>query len=440
MKRKKCPIYLLMLVVLSMASLCHGAAVPQLTLIPSSSANVFTLQGSDLKDISALDIEFSYDVAVMNNPKAVRGNLVPTGWIFDFNPSVPGEIRLITKTGKININGSGTIVTISLDGVENAEGSLRITNTNLISNYATSVVARVQVLGRPKQETPPALPGKDQEPSPVSSIPEYNVPVDQPVTTPSNQTRPVAQSPSTTMGTVTLPGNQPEKEAVATSASPAPADTQPPVRQMPASQPHQREVAETAKTVPATPLKSVSYPSVLERFREYGGSITPQTLTALFKPTQEQIVRQEPAVALTDGEGVVSLRVELPSPLNETPSFSLRKASIVSLQQSDDGSWLILAKPLKDTIEARLTINCDGKTIQFPLVVAPPIDPALVAPNGSAEDGFVRYLKLKGAGKEARFDLNHDGKSDYLDDYIFTANFLAGQTAPKPEAGQDKLP
>lgn len=230
-----------------------------------------------------------------------------------------------------------------------------------------------------------------------------------------------------------MPTTQPEKETAATPATPAPTDASPPMRHQPSQQ---RETAESPAPAPSAPLKSVTYQSVLERMKEYAGARTMQALSDLFKPAAGQIVRQMPAVAISDGESVVSLRVDLPLNLKETPSFSLRKASMVSFQQADDGSWLIEAKLLKNTAEARLTINCDGISILFPLVAAPPMNPALVVPIGSAEESFARYLKLK----QPVSDLNGDGKNDYVDDYIFIANALAGRYDTKQKITGDKLP
>ncbi len=458
MNWKKLSTYLLLQALVSILPAGHAAAEVQLTLIPSSSGNVFILQGTNLEGLAVMDFDFSYDESVMENPKAVRGDLFPSDAIFDFNPFAPGAIHLFTKTGKAAIKGSGTIATISFEGVENAEGSLEIINTNLVSGASTPVIARVRTLGRPAQPPQPKTePVQDSNATAqavqVQASPDQTTTVtpttttstgtgtvtttaNQAVQAASNQTRAVTSSTSSTPGTVMLPASQPEKETIAASTAPAPSEAQPVERQAAASPSQYRAAPETPVPAPAVPLKSVTYQSVLERIKEFSGARTPKNLTDLFRPASGQIVRQEPAVAISDGESVVSLRIELPLTLKETPSFSLRKASMASLQQLDDGSWLIEAKPLKNTVEARLTINCDGSTVQFPLVVAPPLEPVTVVSNGSTEEGFIRYLKSKEPGS----DLNGDGKSDYLDDYIFTANYLARQNNPKPKPAGEKLP
>ena len=48
----------------------------------------------------------------------------------------------------------------------------------------------------------------------------------------------------------------------------------------------------------------------------------------------------------------------------------------------------------------------------------------LVRPRPVTEADFQLFLKERGTPSASRFDLNRDGRRDYLDDYIFTANYL----------------
>ena len=237
-----------------------------------------------------------------------------------------------------------------------------------------------------------------------------------------------------------MPPNQPENESGAPPAVTAPTEAPHPEQQPAATPPRQRDVPETVKPEPAVALKSVSYPGMLERIREYDGPRTPQSLAALFTPASGQMVRQEPEAAFSDGESVVRLRIELPLTLKESPSFSLRRASMITLQHAEDGSWLIEARPARDSIDARLTVNAGGSTILFPLVVAPALEPALLAAYGSVEEVFQRYLKPDGPQKDSRFDLNRDGKIDYIDDYILTVNYLAELNRSVSKSTVEKRP
>ncbi|MFH1027315.1 MAG: hypothetical protein V1791_04865 [Pseudomonadota bacterium] len=184
----------------------------------------------------------------------------------------------------------------------------------------------------------------------------------------------------------------------------------------------------------------MSYPSALDRIREYDGPRTPQALAALLAPPSGRMVRQEPEAAVSDGESVVRLRIDLPLTLKETPSFSLRRASMITLQHAEDGSWLIEARPARDSIDARLTVNAGGSTILFPLLVAPALEPALLTAYGSTEEVFLRYLKQDGPKKDPRFDLNRDGKIDHIDDYILTVNYLVERNGSAPKTAGEKQP
>ena len=436
MNRKILSIYLLLQAILSMAAVGAAEAEVQLSLVPEG-GNVFTLRGSGLKNLAALDFEFSYDAAVMRNPQAVRGELIPSDAIFDFNPSLPGEIRLFSRIAKRAINGSGTIARLIFEGVENAEGRILNMSANLVSVTATPVTATVRIMSRPQQ---PSAPQPETAPATTPETIASNIVQDvQPVAS-ASRTSTTASSVSNMPGTQTMPPDQPENESGAPPAVTVPTEAQPTVQQPAAAPPRQREAPDTAKPESLVPLKSVSYPGLLERIREYDGPRTPQALAALLTPASGQIVRQEPGAAVSDGESVVRLRVDLPLTLKETPSFSLRRASMITLQHAEDGSWLIEARPARDSINARLTVNAGGSTILFPLVVAPALEPALLATYGSAEEIFLRYLKPDGPQKDSRFDLNRDGKIDHIDDYILTVNYLVERNSSAPKTAGEKRP
>ncbi len=451
MTLKKLLTYLLLQTFMIVTAEGYASADANLSLVPSG-GNVFVLQGSDLKNLAALDFEFSYDQLNLKNPRAVRGEMTPQDAIFDFNPTVPGEIRLFIRIGRKPVNGSGTIATFSFEGIDNAEGLIRSMSANLVSVSATPVIARVQILGRPQQQTPQPQqpPTQESVQTPPPAVREQTTQIVQhnPAQTiqsgskspMNNSSVSATASAATSLGAVTLPADHPAKEAEAAQAATSRAESQPPSRQAAAVPAQQGAPPEAAITAPSKPFKSVTYKSVLERMKEQAGAGTPQSLTALFNPEPGQIVQQEPAILIADGESIVALRVELPLSSKDTPSFSLRKASMVSLHQNDDGSWLIQARPHKNSMEAHLSVNCDGGTVLFPLVVAPPIDPALVNRYNLPESALAGYLKSKETGPGGRLDLNGDGKIDYVDDYIFTANFLAGQKDSKLKATTQKLP
>ncbi len=72
--------------------------------------------------------------------------------------------------------------------------------------------------------------------------------------------------------------------------------------------------------------------------------------------------------------------------------------------------------------------------LEIPLTVSPKARVDLIQTDKVSEADFALFLKERGAAGAPKFDLNGDGKRDYLDDYIFTANYLAAQ---KEKSGKE---
>jgi len=79
-----------------------------------------------------------------------------------------------------------------------------------------------------------------------------------------------------------------------------------------------------------------------------------------------------------------------------------------------------------------VSILFDNRVIEIPLVLVPPA----VKQLSFSEAESVAFLKDHGAVKPA-FDLNRDGKHDYIDDYIYTGHYLLNnkqiKTPKQPE-------
>jgi len=169
---------------------------------------------------------------------------------------------------------------------------------------------------------------------------------------------------------------------------------------------------------------------VLERFRTYTGPRTPEALTALFSQPAGSVVRQLPLIALSDGSTAVIIAARITTPEGRAISFSLEGANLLSTRKIKEAEWELKALPDKGGVTMSLLVMNGKETISYPLTVAP----ALPAEADLSIQGFEDFLaKGNGSGQTAR-DLNNDGRHDYLDDYIFTANFLAQQLT----TGRDK--
>jgi hypothetical protein len=125
--------------------------------------------------------------------------------------------------------------------------------------------------------------------------------------------------------------------------------------------------------------------------------------------------------------------IELPASGKKAPNFALTGATVISISLENNSTWVVEVLPDKGTYEASIIAVQDEVLKKIPLTVSPPLPAGVkIGAGGKLTDAdFVLFLKERGTDKAPRFDLNGDGKRDYIDDYIFTANFLANPDAGK---------
>jgi len=141
-------------------------------------------------------------------------------------------------------------------------------------------------------------------------------------------------------------------------------------------------------------------------------------------------VKQDPPIVLSNGKATMKIVVEL-DPKGKDNNFLLDGASLVSLKNKEKNFWIIELLPDPKTIEATISVPRDNQWYVIPLIVAPPLNANSDLPASRlTEADFKLYLKEKGTVKGARFDLNKDGRRDYIDDYIFTANYIVQRDSP----------
>ena len=165
-------------------------------------------------------------------------------------------------------------------------------------------------------------------------------------------------------------------------------------------------------------MKITSYIGVIENFRTYSGAKSSANFIALFSKEIAPTIRQVPAVVLSDGKTPVIIAVKLEDAADKSPNFALSGAKLVTLNRDASAAWIIEALPQKGVAKAALTILTDSETVEYPLTVAVAVESV-----STSEADFAVFLKDSGVTTPKR-DLNGDGKHDYLDDFIYTANYL----------------
>jgi len=190
------------------------------------------------------------------------------------------------------------------------------------------------------------------------------------------------------------------------------------------------QVASSAVTTTALPLSSAvanettkragNDVSVLERFRVYTGPRTPETLSALFSSPLQVDTQQQPEVALSDGATIITITLTDGTLGSNAPNIAFKGAQLISLKRSRTADWEIDALPDAGVLNPTMFIVTGSGTREIPLTITP----ALPAGTDLSKKGFAAFLGgLKGSS-QMLLDLNNDGHIDYLDDYIFTANYL----------------
>jgi len=400
--------------------------------VTPSGNGIYTVQGSGFSGVSGVDMVITYDRATLSNPKVTQGSLM-AGAMMIANTNVSGSIRLglVHASG---VSGSGPIATISFTLAGRSPGRVQVASVKLIDASGREIGASVDsdTGGGTASGTGSGAGGGSDGGTGGGTGGAIGA-----------GTGGATGGVPVVGGTLTMPGEPPtpmEKEKVELPPSaqePEQVREKPPV-------PAAEAEATGQKSEPPSPKggaekKYVPIKSVLEQFRLFQGEKSPKTLVALFNNSAEGI-RQEPPVALSDGVIKVQIFIERPSSGKSAPNFALKGAKLESLKMEGDAAWVVEVLPNKGVYEATVTMLRDGTMTEIPLTVAPPLPAAGKIGEGDklSEADFNRFLKERGTEKAPRFDQNGDGKRDYIDDYIFTANFIVKNAPLVKEKGKEK--
>lgn len=182
-------------------------------------------------------------------------------------------------------------------------------------------------------------------------------------------------------------------------------------------------------------IKNIHSP--LQLFRDFTGERTLKNLTKLFDahPMQQAGVDQIPAIAVSDGSSSVDVRLNS-AVSGVAPTFSFRGANLKTLQQLPDGTWELQAIPQKGKCVVYLSIKSDDQLMDLPLTVVPPPSVSFAQSTGQFSESSVAALLAAVDKKTDKifYDMNVDGKQDYLDDYILIGHYLLNRTKIAPQS------
>jgi hypothetical protein len=383
----------------------------------------FSVNGATMDGVAGIDLSVFYDSTLLAAPVVTQGGLV-SGAMMAANTNNPGTIRVAIISTK-TFTGSGQIIAINFPG-RSGSGGVTSVNAKLIDIKGAPVQARV-ILPSDTQTvasggfTSPTESFLQQSPTTIQS--------QQQVATTRTATG-IAATPS--IGTLTLPdeGRQPEtpkKQEPAVKESVPQEPSQPP--SAPGSKAEEsRPVEAKAKAEKKSgEIRKVSYSSVVERFKSFTGDRKIAALTELFTRPVADEARQEPAIAVSDGKQIVRVLTGFTAPDDDSaPNFATTEAKVLSLKtEENSGRWLIDLLPANGTMSASVSILLGNRLFEVPVVSIPPTGNLTFS-----EKEIAAFLKDTAAAKPG-FDLNGDGRHDYLDDYIYTGHYLLSRTNPR---------
>lgn len=396
-------------------------------------ATTYSIRATDLQDSAGIELSVLYDKDALENPVVTYGALT-AGAMPAQNVTVPGSVRIVfITTGAIK--GTGELAAISFvskgkaqawqpklspsPSVFAADGSQLAVQLSPISSQPPPSEAETTSTG---STTITATTGNTTG---IASSLTASTAIQSGTTLVSNITLPASGDQSShdrkdvvrQEPTYQNPPSEPVAGVTGSAPTPSQADVAPVV--VPT-------VDNTAGTRTLSALKSVQ--SVPERFRTYKDARTIKQFVALFDPNALHAAGfvQTPDIIVTDGKSLVTVSIELANSV-DTPSFSLKGANMKSIRQVTGSLWELDAVPQKDKSDVRLSIVLKGERAEIPLVAVPPINQKgadLLSLSDAALDALL--AKPSATGKPA-FDVNSDGKQDYLDDYILVAHWLLKQ-------------
>lgn len=407
-----------------LTSLLSNAASAATVSMVASGNNSFYVQGSGMNEAAGIELSIKYD-QTLTSPKIEQGNV---GGMFVSNPIISLNTIKIAIVSANRFPENAQIAKISFAPNSASSPLPIITAYNFIDSK-----------GAPLTKTTSNLTA--ESPAIINEI-------TQPTATPDST--PVATSPTTTTTVVTSTSNQnptyiggvafPVETSVKSDAQPIAQTTPDPT--IPEYTPESTSTTVLEQTKPEEKQTDVSktdvtvqhtiYKGVLDRFKQFGGVKKLTGMTELFNKKVALSIQQVPEVLLSDGKNKATLTIDLSDRIiGASTNFATNGGKLISFKQNPQikGRWVVEIIPENSRLDVVLTIITEGEELDYPLTVAPIIKTTLPID----EVGWNRFIKEIGTKKVPLHDFNNDGIRNYIDEYIFVANFLANKSIKKAE-------
>jgi hypothetical protein len=409
-------------------------AAPTLTLSQTSNGT-FVLQGNGFKNVGTFTVTVTYDTSSLANPRVAQGNL-SSGALMAVNGESPGIVR-IAGVNPSGMNGTGVLLTFEFDPIGSTPGKIVSITPSLRDVNGTPFPVETSITPENQPQT-----GENQQTAVSTAAPTDNAVNNAPATggalpVQSSTTAVGGSGPLVWLGGVSMPSDtNTTAENKESKAPPAPT----PAPRAEPSVPPSAEIASVATPASESVVAEktvepvvVILEGVLERFCDFRGERTIRAFLALFEQKEQRKFRQEPPIALADGTTTVKIFVALPEAGKKGPIFALTGAKMTALK-TESGGWTVEVLPEAGGYKASLIVSTGATITEFPLTIAPRIDVDLDKSGNVTEKDFGLYLKASAAKKSVNSVRKDAGRQAYVDDYIFSANYLiARQKTSVPE-------
>lgn len=388
--------------------------------ISSGGDGVFLLQGMGIEDAAAFEINVAYDTATLVNPRVIEGPLI-AGAMTAINQNVPGMVRMVIIR-LTPIKGSGVIATLSFDRKGPSPGIVTSMNVRLANIKGSPLSALAQVSNPQDAANNAAASSQDQ--NMASGTTTTSVLAGTPGTTPVPYIIPstvvIAGQPAGADAMKNEPDAPRTKEQDRQTSAPDSAGSVVNESAALAQKTEPVVTADDSESPKAVKKTIYTQKSVLDRFEEYKGERTIASLVSLFENESMIGCRQEPAVSISDGKSIVRVVFVSTPGANPASDIAVMGARLLSLEKDPDNTntWVAELVPEKGAYRASIAVSQGEMKMVFPLVIAPKVKVYHVRSGTWTDADFTYYLKRQDKG------MNSDGKREYIDDYVFTANYL----------------
>jgi hypothetical protein len=425
----------------------YSWAVPVFTI--SGSGNVYSVQGDGLERVGGVDLTVHYDSSTLVNPRAALNGLF-AGTLMQAKTNVAGVTRVLLLANRPGISGAGGVVTLTFDQVGGSQGCITAFSANAVTSGGDTIFPQSVkqtsecLLPReieplvPTTVTPPSQPPIVQPPVDQNAVPVAVAPAtaEKPETSANSAgltSAPGAVKPQGFVGGMLATVFQDQGKPVSAQESEGgrSRDVPPEIGAVTLPESVQGKVKDTQIKIAAgdmsaeKPGKNVlqadpKFISVLSLFRGFKGTRSKDKLVSLFSEARNSGVRQEPDIVISDGKNRVKVALTL-MPTGRAPSYIISGGELVSFS-SEKNTHIFEILPKQNALEVSVTVVVENDLIVIPLVVAPPLDIRFLPKGRSDEKSYGLFLQELNVKKG---DVNGDGIRDYVDEYIYTANYLA---------------